>query len=390
MFLRFIGILSFLLLLAVDPVDVIGAEPDLHLTLPPAIYAVPGLETNIYFDNIILSQTSDQFQFKVTCDLGETQSDRWNYIPKQSDVGKRSLSISVYGSDNALLGTASTILHVVPQSAGAKKKMSLLIIGDSLTNATVYPNEIGRLLSQPGNPEWSMLGTRKPRSVSRGVAYEGHGGWTWARFITHYELDQTLPEKQRSSPFVYLNKKTGTPQIDLARYFDERCDGKRPDYIVILLGINDCFHADPDDPVKIDARIDRMFKSANKLLPALRKAAPDATIGFCVTTPPNSRQSAFYANYKDHYSRWGWKRIQHRLVQRQLEAIANRDDPQISIIPTQLNLDTVDGYPVANGVHPNTVGYHQIAATIYSWLKWQMLESDEKTNTAAKTSEKNK
>jgi lysophospholipase L1-like esterase len=372
MFMQFTRKLSSLFFVLVNLANICGAGSDLRLTLPPAIYAVPGLETNIYFDNIILSQTPDQFQFKVTCDPGETKTNRWSYTPKQTDVGKHALSVSVYGSDDVLLGTASTILHVVPQSAGAKNKIRLLIIGDSLTNATVYPNEIGRLLSQSGNPEWTMLGTRKPRSVSKGVAYEGHGGWTWARFVTQYEPDQTLPEKQRSSPFVYLNKNTGKSQLDLSRYFDERCDGERPDYIVILLGINDCFHADPDDPARIDARIDKMFKSANKLLAALRKTAPKATIGFCVTTPPNSRQAAFYANYKNHYSRWGWKRIQHRLVQRQLEEIANRDDPQISIIPTQLNLDTVDGYPVDNGVHPNIAGYHQIAATIYSWLKWQM------------------
>lgn len=388
--MRFAATLTFLFFLTVNSVDVIGAEPDLQLTLPPAIYAVSELETNIYFDNIVLSQTSEKFRFKVTCKLGETEKKRWTYTPKQSDVGMHALSVAVYGSDDVLLGKVSTTLHVVPQRAGAKKKIRLLIIGDSLTNATVYPNEIARLLSQPGNPEWTMLGTRKPKSVSKGVAYEGHGGWTWARFVTLYEPSQALPEKQRSSPFVFLNKETGTPQMDLSRYFDERCDGQRPDYMIILLGINDCFHAKPDDPVKIDARIDRMFDSANKLLPAIRKAAPDATIGFCVTTPPNSRQAAFYANYKDHYSRWGWKRIQHRLVQRQLEAIANKDDPQISIIPTQLNLDPVDGYPVANGVHPNTVGYHQIAATIYSWLKWQMSDPDETTNTAENTPEKNK
>ena len=31
--------------------------------------------------------------------------------------------------------------------------------------------------------------------------------------------------------------------------------------------------------------------------------------------------------------------------------------------------DVVDGYPPNNGVHPNGVGYAQIGATIYSWMK---------------------
>ncbi len=387
--MRFSAPLSFLFLLTINSVDVIGAEPDLQLTLPPAIYAVPDLETNIYFDNIILSQTSDQYRFKVTCELGEMETNRWRYTPKQTDVGKHTLSVAVYGTDDALLEEASTILQVVPQAAGAKKKVRLLIIGDSLTHATAYPNEIARLLSQPGNPEWTMLGTHKTKSASQGVVHEGYGGWTWARFVTHYEPKPDGTYRKQSSPFVFLND-DGTPQMDLPRYFDERCDGQRPDYIVILLGINDCFHVTPDDTAKIDVRIDTMFEHANKLLPALRKAAPDAKIGVCVTTPPNSRQEAFFANYKDRYSRWGWKRIQHRLVQRQLEAVTAKDDPQISLIPTQLNLDPVDGYPVNNGVHPNTAGYKQIGATIYSWLKWQMSKTDDSTHTTRITPEKNK
>jgi len=29
----------------------------------------------------------------------------------------------------------------------------------------------------------------------------------------------------------------------------------------------------------------------------------------------------------------------------------------------------LDGYPENNGVHPNPVGYAQIAASFYAWLK---------------------
>lgn len=353
--------------------DEVQGESEIKLTLPTTVYAVPGLELSLYFDNIILSQTPEEFQFKVTCDAGLTEATRWTVTPERKEIGRHKLEISVYGKDNQLLAESSTILHVVPDNSGENQKepVRLLIIGDSLTHATQFPNEIARLLSQPGNPRWEMLGTHKPASAAEGVAHEGYGGWTWQRFVTAYEPNPDGTYRKRSSPFVFPNDK-GAPHLDIPRYVEENCDGKAPDYIVILLGINDCFGAPPDDPAGTDLRIDGMFGQADQLLSALRAAAPKAKIGLCLTTPPNSRQEAFQANYKDQYTRWGWKRIQHRLVQRQLEYVAAKQDPQISVVPTELNLDPKDGYPVNNGVHPNEIGYKQIGVTIYSWLKSQL------------------
>ena len=43
-----------------------------------------------------------------------------------------------------------------------------------------------------------------------------------------------------------------------------------------------------------------------------------------------------------------------------------------NLIPTELNLDVVDGYPPDNAVHSNALGYQQIGRTVYSWLKWRL------------------
>jgi lysophospholipase L1-like esterase len=89
-----------------------------------------------------------------------------------------------------------------------------------------------------------------------------------------------------------------------------------------------------------------------------------------LTTPPNARESGFEANYRGQYHRWGWKRIQHRLVQRQLEKFAGQEKQNRFIVPTNLDLDPVEGYPVNNGVHPNPLGYRQVGLSLYAWLKW--------------------
>jgi lysophospholipase L1-like esterase len=164
------------------------------------------------------------------------------------------------------------------------------------------------------------------------------------------------------------------PALNVDRYFAESCNGERPDFVFFLLGINDCFSADPEDLEATDERIDGMLQHADTLLAAFRKAAPNAELAVCLTTPPNARESGFEANYKGRYHRWGWKRIQHRLVERLMAHVADRQGGQVFIAPTELNLDPFDGYPENNGVHPNGVGYRQIGASMYAWLKWRLAD----------------
>lgn len=345
----------------------------LQLTLPAEFYAVSGLETSIYYDNVVLTETPEEYRFEVTCDIGKAEPRRWTVTPKAAEVGDHPLAVTVRDADGKDLGRATTTLRVVSADAGAGRTIRLLIVGDSLTHATTYSNEIARLLSMPGNPAWKMLGTHKPPKAAEGVAHEGYGGWTWQRFASHYEPNPDGTYRKRSSPFVYLGA-DGKPGMDLKRYFEEECDGQRPDFVTFLLGINDCFSANPDDPKAIDARIDAMMAHADALLAAFREAAPEAQLGICLTTPPNSREEGFQANYKGRYHRWGWKRIQHRLVQREISRFANRKSERLFIVPTQLNLDPVDGYPTNNGVHPNDFGYKQIGVSIYAWLKARLAE----------------
>ena len=371
---RLNGILFWLILLAppfVSAAETANAE-SLRLTVPGEFSAVPGNEMSIYFDNIVLTETPEAYRFDVTCAIGQTEERRWTVTPTAEDVGVHELSIHVSDSDGKRLANASTKLQVVAANAGAEREIRLLIVGDSLTHATQYPNEIARLLSEPANPRWQMLGTHKPKQAADGVAHEGYGGWTWQRFVSQYEPNPDGTHRKRSSPFVYLTD-DGKPGLDFERYLQEECDNQRPDFVIFMLGINDCFGASPDDP---DARISAVFEQADVLLTAFRQAAPEAEFGICLTTPPNSRAAAFEANYKGRFPRWGWRRIQHRLVQRQIERFTEKEQTKAFVIPTQLNLDSVDGYPANNGVHPNATGYQQIAASIYAWLKSRLVDSN--------------
>lgn len=343
-------------------------QVDLKLTLPPAIDTVVGVPYSIYYDNVILTQTPEAYTYQVTCDLGAQQERCWTVTPTAEQVGSHPLTCIVRDAAGTELARGETVVEVAPADAGAGRAIKVLIIGDSLTAGSAWPNELARLLSEPGNPTWRMLGTNEPKSAAEGVRHEGYGGWTWARFASHYEPNPDGSYNRITSPFVFLDE-NDKPYLDVPRYFAEKTGGEKPDVVLILLGINDTFGAPPDDPVGMDARIDAMFGYADTFLAGLREAAPEATIAIGLTTAPNSRQEAFEANYQDKYTRWGWKRIQHRLVQREIEKFAGREADGIRYVATELNIDPVDGYPANNGVHPNKSGYEQIGQSFYGWLK---------------------
>lgn len=348
-----------------------AAGASLRLTLPPVIHAVPGVEMNVFFANTVLLESNAPVTFACVCPVGKTDDKRWTLTAEDAQVGRHSFRLTVTSGERT--ETAESTVVVSPRGSGSVGKIRLLLIGDSLTHASQYPNEIARLLKRPGNPAWEMLGTHRPRGAREGVRQEGYGGWTWARFRQRFNPERPYPGKTNSSPFVFPKADGTGGQVDVARYVAEHCGNKRPDFVTVMLGINDCFAAKPDSPATIDPRIDAMFREADLLLADVRKALPEAEIGICLTPPGNSRDAAFEATYKGRYPRWGWRRIQHRLVERQLAHFGGREAENLHVVPTQLNLDVVNGYPERNGVHPNAAGYAQIGASIYSWLKSRLV-----------------
>ncbi len=343
---------------------------ELQLTLPPVLYATPDVPMSLYHDNIVLTEKPQDYRFEFQCPLGTNEARRWTVTPSDKDVGDHPLAITVKDAHGRVIESGRLTLHISPRNAGEGKSLRLLVVGDSLTHASLYPNEIAKRLAQPGNPKCTFIGTHKPAGAAPDVRHEGYGGWKWADFLTKFDpkpagVTAGPLARKSTSPFLFADE-AQKPVFDLPRYFRENSQGQPPDVVSFLLGINDCFAANPDSP---DAKITEVLANAERLLAEFRKAAPKALFAVGLTTPPNARQSGFTANYKDKYPRWGWKRIQHRLVQRMLEQFSGREAENIHLVPTQLNLDPFDGYPENNGVHPNATGYAQIGTSFYAWMK---------------------
>ena len=339
---------------------------DLAPLLPPVIYAVQGVPLTVYYDNLILADEETKvIGFTAECELGHKGDRSWVIETKDAKPGVYSFKLSARTSTGKLHQATSRIVLSAPMSQ--QRSLRMLIVGDSLTDATWYPNRIATLLEENGQTDWSMIGTRKKWNALPNVQHEGYGGRAWPWFVRHHEAEPDIKANKFSSPFVF-NQAENKPALDVDRYLEKHADGKKLDVITILLGINDCFTASRD-PEKLTAeKLRWMFENAGRLVAEFRKVCPDAKIGICITPPSNSREAAFVANYKDNYPHQGWQLVLRELQQAQIKRFRDRERENIYLIPIELHVDATAGFPDDNAVHPNKLGYNQIGDAIYSWM----------------------
>jgi len=360
-----------------------GPPPELpgnvKLLLPKVIYAVPGVEMNVYYDNVMLVVQPGKFVCDVTCAKGTQQSERWTFTPAEKDVGQYAFTLEVLDGANAVVARGRSLIRVAPADAGSERPVSMLIVGDSLTNASVYSQHLVDLCAQDRNPALTLFGTRGRGEANR---HEGYGGWTAERFATRYTgVARGGDYKKCGSPFIYKDGDE-EPKLDFPRYCREFNEGAGPDFVTMLLGCNDTFSATDDT---IEERIDRMFGHYEILLKMVRDHRADTRIGALLLVPPAASQDAFGANYRCGQTRWQYKRNQHRVAERMMAQFGGREQEGIFIVPANVNLDCQRNYPSrkttwnarteeegarqCNGVHPASTGYRQIGDSIYCWMK---------------------
>lgn len=366
---------------------------DYRLLLPPTIPALTDLETNIYFDNTYLALNPDNFFVDVIARRGRHQEHRWTYRPttepEKRDIGHHVVTLELRNQKNEIIGRASTKVQVCSREVSADAKpQSLLIMGDSLTNASVYSGRIAELAKEDQLP-LRLIGTRGPGAEAQpgggdgsGNRHEGYGGWTALRFATKYTgIARGGEYKQCGSPFLYQDG-NADPKLDFARYCKEFNEGNAPDFVTILLGCNDTFHGTDET---VEERIDVMFEHFETLLTMIQDHDPATKVGAILPVPPAASQDAFGENYASGQTRWHYRRNQHRLLERMIETFGNRDKSNVYLVPAWLNLDPIDGFPSReskahahsetiarrqiNGVHPSREGYRQMGDAIYAWIR---------------------
>jgi lysophospholipase L1-like esterase len=356
-----------------------------RLILPPVIYATPGIECNIYYDNIILTLNVRNFAFDVACPKGLLFQERWAYTSTADELGDYPVTVEVRDDSNKVIARARSIVRVAAEQPEADPA-TLLIVGDSLTEYSVYPKHILDLSKRSGATRLRMIGSRGVGNMppTDDLRHEGYSGWTAEAFVVlagPLSRSGYFKPGATGSPFVYESE-DGTKSVDFGRYYAEFNDGKAPDLVTIGLGINDVFTANDKT---IDERVDGILGFFDVLVESIQKASPDTRIGLQMEAPPTTSQDGF-RNYigAGKQTRWQCRRNQHRLMERMVQHFGDRSDKHIYLVPNYLNLDADKQYPtwsppinarseetmtrVNNGTHPSEAGYKQIGDTVYCWI----------------------
>ncbi|MDC0937150.1 SGNH/GDSL hydrolase family protein, partial [Pirellulales bacterium] len=314
--------------------------------------------------------------------VGLLYRERWAYTPSAEELGEYPLTVEVRDEANALVGRAQSTLRV---SAPARSPATLLMIGASFTEYSVYPRHVLDLSKREGAVRLLLIGSRGSGNMppTDDLRHEGYSGWTAEAFAT---LSGPLSRSgyhvrgATGSPFVYETE-DGVKSLSFARYYSEFNDGEAPDLVTIQVGTNDVFRATDQT---IDETIDQVFTHYDALIESIRAAGADTRVGVQMVTPPSTSQDGF-RNYRGpgKQTRWQFRRNQHRLMERLLEHFGGRTAEHIFLIPSYINLDAANHFPtwspernarspqkaprVNNGTHPSEPGYQQIGDAVYSW-----------------------
>lgn len=337
-----------------------------RLVMPDEIYAVEGVEMNVYFDNVFLTVNPDNYVFDVSCSKGHNFKRRWSFTPGKRDIGTHKWTLQVI-SDAGLVAKKTLNLHVVPANAGKGKNLSLLMLGDSIIDVTTYPRQVHKLFQGPNNPKLTMVGERgSAEEKARGMRHQGHAGWAFATFLA-------------KGPLGYADK-TGKFILDIPAYFKKNNGGKAPDVIAIQLGCNDVFGS---TDFYLPGTLARISGEMDTLIGAFRKAAPNSHIVLCLITPC-ANSDGIGRVYRNNQTKYQYTKNRFMLNNMIMKKFKGKKD--ISIISLYHNLDCENNFPMkeypinagnpikvkmpSDGLHPAPAGGNQLGDTLYSYLKY--------------------
>lgn len=348
--------------------DAMTTKADWGLNLPPTLYALVGEELNVYFDNIVTQGRDVDYEWDVTCSIGQQMERGYTVVP--TEAGEYAISIKCSKNGMSMQAESKIVASTANQGDGVTR--SMIILGDSTTNNSNATLKIAENF-ETDPMSLSLLGTRgtAPRN------HEGRSGW---KFSQYHTMAVDAYDGAVVNPF--FNPETS--KFDAAYYF-ANTGVAIPDYFVINLGINDMFGYADDASAESGIATNTTYLDAT--IASVRSAAPNTKICVALTIPPNYSQDAFGKAYKCSQTRDRYKRNNALWVAELIERYQGRETDGIYILPINTNLDTrynmgfeaaqvnkrnSETYqqPIGNGgVHPVESGYWQIADVYWFFLK---------------------
>lgn len=338
------------------------------VNLPSKIYAVSGLELNIYFDNIV--SNAENYNYNITCAKGKQMKRGYAFIPVDADAGTYDFVLDVLDNDGNTIKTVESSLIVTASTAGSGTTKTMILLGDSTVNGTDI-----QIVNDFTGDEMILttLGTRGTAPA----LHEGRSGWSFQYYYGFASIADAV------NPFYNPSSRS----FDADYYFNNSGIAK-PDWFFIQLGINDVFAI--TDDTELNTKISSMVTQCNYMITSIKNASPATKIGIAITIPPNYSQDAFGKAYGCGQTRNRYKYNNMKWVERLIEEYDSKENENIYLVPIFTNLDTVYNMgfeeqqipvnarneqfkywqPTANGgVHPVESGYMQLADVYKAFIK---------------------
>ena len=165
-------------------------NPSIHIQIPDTVYAMVGLEMNIWNDTVAFSMDKGlmspvNYHVEWSCPKGNVTSRGFRFTPTANDVGTyNNFTCKIYSVQNNILLDSKTFTVKVVDSTSLTQQKNILFCGDSLGSATAY--YIQDNIAQFEGTKPNLIGnvSYKPILSQPPVYNLSYGGWSWKTFAT--------------------------------------------------------------------------------------------------------------------------------------------------------------------------------------------------------------
>lgn len=161
------------------------------LTPIKKINAVVGDTLQIFNRGISKVIDTKDYDFRMYCRYGSSYPRYFEYTPASNNTGKQHLYVNLCNIGGQSLALRHIELNVVAKPSSPSSAKNILILGDSLTQAGIWPHETDERLTSSRTKTDTMPAGLNLSNINfigsmenSGTHYFGVGGWGWGSYAT--------------------------------------------------------------------------------------------------------------------------------------------------------------------------------------------------------------
>ena len=340
---------------------IINSDVNIEILCPDTIYAVVGLEANLYWDSLIQCGDINNVIVEVEGN-GLNLGNRWSYTP--SAAGSFSITIRVRDLAYRLLAAKTVTVTAVAYAVGSATTINAIHLGDSMIDNDYHLTHLQSNMTG-SNITYNVLGSR-PHS-------EGRGGWTSTQYLTLQENGGVTN--------AFFNPIT--EKFDFNYYMTEQ-GYSDVDVVWIFLGTNDI--KGQTQFAGIEGATNITIKNLNEIIASIHDYDSDIKIVINTAGIGAHDQYPYAKMYNDNRIKQNLHRYGIQVqVSKMIKAFSDREDENIYLCLTGSSLDNVNGFPTTTTIaaariskpvtyqsdcyHPSSEGYYQFADCEYAFIR---------------------